>query len=732
MPPGNISQRNKHSAGFSTELRRRRVLPIAGAYIAIAWLITEIASFLLEQAGAPGWALRLLAIVFVVGFPVAVVLAWVIQRQPDGKWSIDSSRGQRRTVIAAITLGVLATAGLSWLILPRMGDMAAGPDYQPIPNSVAILPITTAVGTAHERSIADTLYAALENGLDQSAELILMDLRNLKSRPGNLAEFGRSIKAAALLTGQILQARGGTRIRMELIDSGQGGVAWSQEIDWDPTRIADTGTAIANGVLEALALPLLSNTSFTGTNRPEAYDAYLAGLRRAATINIADLALAMDDFQRAIDLDPEYVLAYVALAETIGLYWRYKKPVEEEAKALEERGRSVLDAAQALAPDSADVVSAIGLYAPARELRIQAFKRALAFDPNHAKSYHRLHWRAQESEESERLVRKALELDPLNADWRNDLATVLYNQGRDEEAFAELRRSIELEPELVFNHFKMGFWAAYDLGRLDEGLIHLRKAYALDPHYGNLIMHFAGIYADLGAWEEALALLERGMEQSPGDAGVWYGAYQFEYYRVYASMVEKDKVLKYLRRAVELSPDASFSLHALGLLDIRDGRAELALERWRHAYPVLTSSDHPAIDENNLREAMYYAGNLMEAGETRQAEYLLQMCQDALRKWQNETFVRESVVFEFEMEIHAAGKRKEETLAAMRRVIVGKQNYSGSWMYKAPGFEFLWDDPEFQELMDIFHANLARQLEHVREMERNGEMPPAPGMDLPP
>ena len=70
-------------------------------------------------------------------------------------------------------------------------------------------------------------------------------------------------------------------------------------------------------MLETLALPLLSNTSFTGTNRPEAYDAYLAGLRRAATYNIVDLALAMDDFQRAIDLDPEYVLAYVALAETI-------------------------------------------------------------------------------------------------------------------------------------------------------------------------------------------------------------------------------------------------------------------------------------------------------------------------------------------------------------------------------------------------------------------------------
>jgi tetratricopeptide (TPR) repeat protein len=716
---------NKVGAGFLTELRRRRVLPIAGAYIAIAWLITEIASFLLEQASAPGWSLRLLAIVFMVGFPMILVLAWVIQVQPGGKWSVDSSSGQRRTVVAAISLGILATAGLSWLILPRVGDMAAGPAYQPIPNSVAILPLLTSIGTAHERSIADTLYAALESGLDQSAELILMDLRNLKDQPGNLAEFGRSIKAAALLTGQILQAGGGTRIRMDLIDSGQGGVAWSQEIDWDPTRIAGTGTAIANGVLETLALPLLSNKSFTGTNRPQAYDAYLAGLRRAATYNIVDLALAMDDFQRAIDLDPEYVLAYVALAETIEWYSRYKQPAEEEAKALEERGKSVLDAAQAMAPDSADVVSAIGMYAPARELRIQAFKRALALDPNHAKSYHRLGFRAEDAKEAERLVRKALEFDPFNADWHNDLAGTLYYQGRDEEAFAELRRSIELEPELVFNHYRMGFWATYDLGRLDEGLIHWRKAYALDPHWGNLIMLIGGTYADFGAWEEALAWTERALERSPGNAWVPYS-----YYQIYYAMGEKDKALKYLRQAVDMEPDFSFSLHALGLLDIRDGRAEFALERWRRADPVLTSSDHPEIDENNLRDAMYYAANLMEAGETRQAEHLLQKCLDALDKWQNKTFVRESLVLEREMEIHAAGKRKEETLAAMRRVIVDNHNYSGTWMYKSPAFEFLWEDPEFQEIMAIMHAELARQLERIREMERNGELAPAPGVEL--
>jgi hypothetical protein len=95
------------------------VLPIAGAYIAIAWLATEIAGFLLEQAGAPGWILRVMAIALVVGFPVTVIIAWVLQRQPDGRVVLDSSRGQRTAVMSAVVAGLLLTAGLSWLIIPR-------------------------------------------------------------------------------------------------------------------------------------------------------------------------------------------------------------------------------------------------------------------------------------------------------------------------------------------------------------------------------------------------------------------------------------------------------------------------------------------------------------------------------------------------------------------------------------------------------------------------------------
>jgi TolB-like protein len=274
------------------ELRRRRVLPIAGAYIAIAWLAVEVAGFLLEQLAAPAWALRLLAIALVVGFPVAVALAWMVQRQPGGGWRLDSSRGQFRAALVTIALGVLATAGLAWLILPRIEDAptAGDRDYQPIPNSIALLPLAGSVGTPGERATAETFLAALGTGLDQADDLIVLDLRKLDERPRDPLEFGRSIKAAALLTGTVLQVTGGTRIQLELIDVGQRALTWSHAFDWEPTRVADTGLGIANDVLGAMAMPALSRDVFTGTDNPDAYHAFLLGGQHAASLNITDLA----------------------------------------------------------------------------------------------------------------------------------------------------------------------------------------------------------------------------------------------------------------------------------------------------------------------------------------------------------------------------------------------------------------------------------------------------------
>ena len=157
------------------ELRRRRVFPVAGAYLVVGWLVTEMAGFFLEKIGAPGWSTRLLAIAFVVGFPVSAAVAWIVQRQPGGKWRLDSSHGQGKAAAVTVTLGVVATVLLAWLILPRIEDETPG--YQPLPKSLAVLPLEISDASPGSQTIGRMLYRALTEGLVQAHGLTQVRLR---------------------------------------------------------------------------------------------------------------------------------------------------------------------------------------------------------------------------------------------------------------------------------------------------------------------------------------------------------------------------------------------------------------------------------------------------------------------------------------------------------------------------------------------------------------------------
>jgi len=431
---------SKPVKAFFAELMRRRVLHIGGAYIAGAWLGAEILSFLFEQFNAPDWSYRVLAILFVVGFPVAMVLAWVIQVQEDGRWAIDPSRGEHKTLAVAIVIGVLITAGLSWLIIYQR---APEPVYEPLPNSLAVLPFSSPGDTPNGKTVADTLYRTLMEGLEQSPDLTLVRL-GPGEQPGDVVAFGRSLGVASLATGRFGQTPDGPVVELELLEVITGELAWTGAFDWDPTRIIETAGDMANGLLEAMALPLLSANKFTGTGNREAYEAFMSGEEYASAWNGDALARAIEDYQRAINLDPGYVQAYIGLAQTIYDLLELDEPGEPEREALEVRARQAVDIAQKLDRESAAAISLLGLGTENRQLRIQAFERALELDPDHYMSYYRYALQMKEDgdlEEAERLIRRAIVLRPMSARFRRELAGILRMQGRTGEAQAEMDKA---------------------------------------------------------------------------------------------------------------------------------------------------------------------------------------------------------------------------------------------------------------------------------------------------
>jgi tetratricopeptide (TPR) repeat protein len=383
---------------FFGELKRRRVLQMGGAYIAGAWVGVEILHFLLEQFLAPGWTYRFVAIVFVVGFPLAMVLAWIVQVRDDGSWALDPARGDHRTLAAAIVLGVLVTGGFSWLIVP---DREPEPAYEPLRNSLVVIPFPDSMGS----------YRSLIAGLEQARELTLVHLEP-GDLPGDLYGFGRELGVAYLAVGAP---------HMRLLDIAGGQVAWEQ------TFAPDDPQAIANALLAAMSLPALSREEFMGTGNALAFDAYLSGRRHAAGQTASALRSATDEFQRAIELDRGYVRAHVGLAEAIYELLPIETLESRERDALRSRAEAAAELAQKLDRESGAVISLLGLAEVNPQLRVQAFERALELDRDHCPSYYRYALRMKadgDLAEAERLMNRALTFCPMDARFREELAAI--------------------------------------------------------------------------------------------------------------------------------------------------------------------------------------------------------------------------------------------------------------------------------------------------------------------
>jgi tetratricopeptide (TPR) repeat protein len=413
MPVG-----DKPLIGFFAELKRRRVLHIGGAYIAGAWLGAEVLGFLLEQFVAPDWMYRLLAIAFVIGFPITMILAWFIQVQPDGAWALDPARGDYKTIAAATLLGALITALLSWwLVLGKLAE----PVFRPMPNSIAVLPIDG----------GDNFYSALTTGLESADDLTLTRLGSIEL-PDDLQQFGKQYELEWLSLGHLVQDRDHTRIEMQLFNVMDGEVTWSHLFDLHGLTSRAATARVVNGLLKYLGMAALQPQDIARTDDNEAFHMFIEGEQHASREDPELLDKAIAAFEQALAIDSGYAQAHIRLADS--LYERALRPgtTDEDRGELEARARTAAQRAYALDPGSGPTLSLVGMAESMRQLRIQAFERALELDPDHDRSYFRLARELKQSgnlEDAEILVARAIRLRPGSARYRLELADILERQG---------------------------------------------------------------------------------------------------------------------------------------------------------------------------------------------------------------------------------------------------------------------------------------------------------------
>ena len=304
-------------------LRERGVIRVAASYAVIAWLLLQIADVTFEPLGVPRWAMVSLIVAAVLGFPVAVALAWFYEAGDGGVTRDTAAEGAARPVVHGLRryadlliIAVLLTAVAVLLVRQSgLGGDTATP-------AIAVLPFKNLSAGPDGETLASGIAESVLHQLASLAQLDVISRTSsfaLGQKGEEAREIGRQLGARYLLEGSVQSDRARMRVTTQLIDTETGADVWSMRFDRRPGDIFAVQDEIAVQVTQALELSLdpqaMERMTGQGTTNLEAYLSFLQGRSMLANDRVVDMKDAIEHFERSIKVDPKFAAAYVSLAE---------------------------------------------------------------------------------------------------------------------------------------------------------------------------------------------------------------------------------------------------------------------------------------------------------------------------------------------------------------------------------------------------------------------------------
>jgi len=557
----------------------------------------------------------------------------------------------------------------------------------------------------------------------------VMEYRNTTK---NLKTIGQELGAATVLEGSVQRAGDRVRINVQLIDAVTDEHLWADTYDRRLTAAnifaiqSEIATAIADALRATLSLEEQDRLATVPTENMAALEAYFRGKQRMAKRSSAALAEAVDDFNRAIELDPSFALAYVGLADSYQLQVQYSGlPLDE----MTEKAQAATDNALALDDRLAEAYTSLGSIESLRndyEAAEAAFHRALELNPNYVTTYH---WYSLllagplgRRDEALEVIKKAAELDPRSPIILLNVGDGYAGMGRFDESLAWYRKSIEIDPNFAAGYQWIGFhyWRAE--GQLDEAARWFRKSVSVDPRNPENIAFLGWLFLDLGDLDRAEYWSERSIELAPES---FFPNLAMQLLYLYRG--DRSAALEYGRRAFETEHYEAYqfsSFEPVRIHEMRAGRYLEARAAFEKIAPELLNEDSPKIGSRNYRAAIDLALILSETGEHERADWLLESSLQYIQHIPRLGFWGYDIA---DVQIYALLSDKQKALLALRHAI--DEGWRRFWWYYLrydPTLESLHDEPEFQAMVAEIEADMATQLARVREMERNGELEPIP------
>jgi TolB-like protein/Tfp pilus assembly protein PilF len=507
------------SAGsFFAELRRRKVVQAAAIYGAVAWGVTEVVVTVVEQLFLPQWVSTLAVIGFVVGFPVAMFLAWTFDLTSEGlqRTTISSRRGKTSIAVSLLLL-VAGTAGLFFLIRPAIQVREAGPAAIDIPpNSVAVLPFENVGFDPDDAYLSEGLSDALRDQLGQIAGMrIAARSSSIAAREQRLdaLTISSKLRVANLVEGSLRRQGNKLRVSIQLIEGESGLALWSETFERGPNELLNVQQAIAEQVLQHILPDAESLIAEPATRNVNANELMLLArhyeqqVHDRQEVDVDTLLEAVRLYRQATEADPESALAHSRLAGAL-LYLGDLDAAEAPIfKAL------------ALNPNLSEVQNTLGEFYWARGLPEAgtAFARAVELNRNNADALHNYaSWlllaydtRGVSVEELNQLYRRALELDPLSLSRYAALGDFLGKFSQYDEIPAVIQDIQELFDDA--EAYRLIGWLKELSGEIDRAIAWTIRARDMEPDNSDHLQKLAELYASIGDFETAILL-----EPEPG------------------------------------------------------------------------------------------------------------------------------------------------------------------------------------------------------------------------
>jgi len=541
-------------AAFLAELRHRRVFRVAAVYAGMAFVLGEVANNFFPALNIPDWAISFVVVLLVIGFPIAVALAWAFDLTTEGlvrakpKREPTAAKAPHHPLVGNKTLAVIAAVAVAAAVWSWWGRPSAAGAI----TSIAVLPLENLMNDPEQDYFVDGMHDALISELGKIGALRVIGRTSVlgyRDAPKPIPEIAQELNVDAVVEGSVLLVGGEVKITAQLVAASPERHLWTDSYTRSVSNVLSLHSDVARAIAREIGLALTPEeeaylVSAPPVN-PEAYNLYLKGWH---IHKLGDHHKAEEYLEQAVALDSTFARAWAALA----FNYIYTDGIALNPIRILDYGlnlmKQALDKALELDPAQSDAHTYLGLY--------QCYN-----------------WEFVAAEAS---FRRALELDPHNVNAHDEYGWFLQRSGRPDEGLAEFRRSQELDP-LAPKPLE-GIAQTFIYTReYNKALEYGQASSELQPGYADYLVNWTkcdiliqqGLYAEAAAGAEKAGDLFRQLRaewawgnrekvyavrdslKSTGELQQREQEHPFWSARLYAIMGERDKTLSLLEKAYE-------------------------------------------------------------------------------------------------------------------------------------------------------------------------------------